>query len=50
MSMAFVCLGCILPLMMASDIALSVCSGVGGCVWPNSSRMILIYTASRAMM
>ena len=50
MSMAFDRLGCILPLMTASAIALSVCSGVGGCLWPNSSRMILMYTASRAMM
>ena len=50
MSMAFVRLGCILPFMTASAIALSVCSGVGGCLWPNSSSMILMYTASRAMM
>jgi hypothetical protein len=50
--MAFVHLGCILPLMMTFVIALSVCicSGVGGCLWPNSSRMILMYTALRAMM
>ena len=27
-----------------------VCRGVGGCLCPNSSRMILMYTASRTMM
>ena len=50
MSMAFVRLGCILPLITASAMALSVCSGVGGCLCPNSSNMILMYTASRAIM
>ncbi len=50
MSMAFICLGCILLFITASAIALSVCSGVGGCLCPNSSRMILMYTASHAMM
>jgi hypothetical protein len=33
MSIALVHLGCILPLMMASAIALLVCGGVGGCLW-----------------
>ncbi len=42
--------GCILPLMMASAIALLVCRGVGGCLCPNSSSIILMYTTSCAMM
>ncbi len=50
MSIALVLFGCILPLMTASAIALSVCIGVGGCLWPNSLSIILMYTASRAMM
>ena len=50
MSIAFVRFGCILPLTTPSAIELSVCSGLGGCLCPNSSNMILIYTASRAMM
>ncbi len=50
MSMVFVCLGCFLLFMMVSAIVLSVCSGVGGCLCPNSSSMILMYTALRAMM
>ncbi len=50
MSMALVCLGCTLPFMTASAIALSVCIGVGGCLCPNSSSMILMYTALRTIM
>jgi hypothetical protein len=50
MSMALVCLGCTLPLMTPSAIALSVCNSVGGFTWPSSSSMILIYTASQAIM
>ena len=50
MSMAFVLFGVILPFTILSAMALSVCIGVGGCGWPISSRMILINTASRAMM
>ena len=50
MSIAMVCLGCILPLHTASAVALSVCSGVAGCLWPISVKTILIYTASCAMM
>ncbi len=50
MSMALVHLGCILPLMTLSAIALSVCSGVGGCTWPSSSSMILMQMASQAIM
>ncbi len=50
MSMALVCLGCTLPFMTASAIGLSVCIGMGGCLCPNSSSMILMYTASRAIM
>ncbi len=48
--MAFVRFDCTLPLITASAIELSVCSGVGGCLCPNSSRMILMYTASLAIM
>ena len=50
MSMALVCLGCTLPFMTASAIVLSVCSGVGGCLCPNSSSTILMYTALHAIM
>ena len=50
MSIALVCLGCILPLHTTSAVALSVCNGVEGCVWPISTNTILIYTASHAMM
>ena len=50
MSIAFVCFGCTIPLITASAIKLSVCSGVGGCVCPISSSIILMYTASLAMM
>ncbi len=42
MSLALVCLGCTLPLMTLSAIALSVCSDVGGFMCPSSSRMILM--------
>ena len=50
MSIALVRLGCILPLHTASAVALSVCSGVAGCLWPISVNTILVYTSSRAMM
>ena len=50
MSMVLVRLGRMLPFMTASAIAFSVCGGVGGCVCPNSSSMILIYTALCAIM
>ncbi len=50
MSIALVHVGCILPLMTVSAIALSVCRGVGGCLCPNSLSMILVYTALHAMM
>ena len=40
----------IFPLVTSSAIELSVCSGVVGCGCPISSRMILMYTASRVMM
>ena len=33
-----------------SSIELSVCNGVGGCLCPISSKMIMVYTASLAMM
>jgi hypothetical protein len=48
--MALVYLGCTLPFMTASAIALSVCFGVGGCLCPNSSSMILMYTALCTIM
>ena len=50
MPIDFVCFGCILPLHTASVIALSICNGVGGFLCPISSIIILIYTASRAMI
>ena len=50
MSITMAFWGCILPLMTVSAISLSVCRGVGGCLCPNSLSMILIYTASHAMM
>ena len=50
MSIVFVRFGCILALMTASAMALSVWMGVGGCLCPISSRMMRMYTASRAMM
>ncbi len=50
MSMALVHLGCTFPLITPSAVALLFCNGVGGCSWPNSSSMVLMYTASRAIM
>ena len=50
MSIAFVRLGCIVSLTTPSAIELSVCSGVGGCGCPISSRIMRMYTASRAIM
>ena len=50
MSSAFVRFGYTLPLMTASAMELSVYNGFGGCAWPISSRMILMYTASLDMM
>ena len=50
MSIALVCLDCILPLMTVSAIALSVYSGVGSRLCPNCLSMILMYTTLRAMM
>ncbi len=46
--MAFICFDCTLPLITASAIELLVCSSVGGFLYP--SRMILMYTASQAIM
>ena len=50
MSIAFVHFGCIFTLYTASDIALSICNGVGGCLCPISSNIILMYMAAREMM
>ncbi len=50
MSIAFDHLGVIFVLMTASAIALSVCMGVADCVCPISSNIILIYTASCAIV
>ena len=50
MSIAFDCLGVIFALMTASAMALSVCMGVDGCLCPISSNIILMYTASLAIM
>ena len=46
----FVCFGKILLLIMPSAVLLSVWMGVRGCTWPISSRICLMYTASRALM
>ena len=50
MSVDFVPFGCIFPLHTASAILFSVCNVVGGCLFPISSKIILMYTASRDMM
>ena len=50
MSIAFDRLGVIFALISASAIALSVCMGVAGCLCPISSYIILIYTASLAII
>ena len=50
MSIAFDCLGVIFALMTASTMALSVCMGVAGCLCPIFSNIILMYTASLAIM
>ncbi len=50
MSMALAHLGCTFPLITLSNIASSVCNGVGGCLWPNSSSMVLMYTSLQAIM
>ena len=49
-SMDFPRFCCILPLTIAPAIEFSVCSGMGGCLCPISSKMIMMYTSSRAMM
>ena len=49
-SMAFVCFGCIYPLHTASAMELSVCNGVGGCLCPIYSKILLMYKALHAMM
>ena len=48
--MAFLRFGCILPFITASAVELSICIGMGGCLCPISSEMIMIYTASLDMM
>ncbi len=50
MSIAFDCLGVIFALMTTSAMALSVCMGVAGCLCPISSYIILMYTASLAII
>ena len=50
MSITFVSFGCIFPFHTASAMALYVCNGVGGCLCPIYSNIILVYTTSRAMM
>ena len=50
MSIAFERLGVFFALISASAIALSVCMGVAGCLCPISSNIILIYTASLAII
>ena len=48
--MAFVRFGRIFPFTSASAIELSVCNGVGGYLCSIYSKMVLMYTASLAMM
>ena len=36
--------------MMPSVVELLVCMGVGGCLWPNSSRIFRSSTALRALI
>ena len=50
MSIALVRFGCTFQLITASAIALLFCIGVGTCSCPILSRMILMYTASLAMI
>ena len=50
MSIAFVCFGFIFMLYIASAMELYVCNGFGGCLYPISSKIILMYTASRAII
>ena len=50
MPIALVRFGCTFLVMTASAMALLVCIGVGGCLCPILPRMILISTASLAMM
>ena len=50
MSIAFDRLGVIFALMTASAMALSVCVGVAGCLCPISSNIILMHTASLAII
>ena len=50
MSIAFVCFGFIFPLHTASAITFYGCNGIGGCLCPISSKIMLVYTALRAMM
>ena len=50
MSMALVLFGLIFLLMTAYAIEFSVLDGVGDCVWPSSSSMMRMYTASRYIL
>ena len=50
MSIAFDRLGVIFALMTTSDMALSVCMGMAGCLCPISSNIIHIYTTSLAII
>ena len=49
-SIAFVLFGCILLLTTPNAVVLSVCIGVGGCLWPNSSSSCRSGMASRKLM
>ena len=50
MSMDLVRFGWILCLTTQSSVVLSICIGVGGCVWPISSSICLSGKASRALI
>jgi hypothetical protein len=50
MSMAFVCFCLIVPLLYLVAVVLSISIGVGGCLCPNSSSVVLRTDPSFAFM
>ena len=50
MSVDFVALGCIFWVTKPKAVVLSVCTGVGGCLCPISSRSRLVGMACRVLM
>lgn len=47
---AFICFGCTVPLTTVSSIELLVYSVAGGCVWSISFTIVMMHTASLAIM